>query len=102
GIPQIAESFFTAASMMIAIPSAAQIFCWIASLFTGKVILRTAMCWVLGFIFVFVLGGMTGIFVASVPVDLQLHDTYFIVAHFHYVLIGGVVFPMLCGFSYCF
>ena len=102
GIPQIAESFFTAASMMIAIPSAPQIFCWIASLFTGKVILRTAMCWVLGFIFVFVLGGMTGIFVASVPVDLQLHDTYFIVAHFHYVLIGGAVFPMFAAFYYWF
>lgn len=102
GIPQIAESFFTAASMMIAVPSAAQVFCWIATLFTGKIILRTPMWWVLGFLFVFVLGGMTGIFVASVPVDLQLHDTYFVVAHFHYVLIGGAVFPLFAALHYWF
>ena len=75
GIPQIAESYFTAASMMIAIPSGAQIFCWIATMATGKIVLRTPMWWVLGFFFVFIMGGMTGIFVASVPVDLQLHDT---------------------------
>ena len=102
GIPQIAESFFTAASMMIAIPSAAQVFCWVATLFTGKVILRTPMWWVLGFLFVFVMGGMTGVFVASVPVDLQLHDTYFVVAHFHYVLIGGAVFPLFAALTYWF
>lgn len=102
GIPQIAESFFTAASMMIAIPSAAQVFCWIATLFTGKIILRTPTWWVLGFLFVFVLGGMTGIFVASVPLDLQLHDTYFVVAHFHYVLIGGAVFPLFAALHYWF
>jgi cytochrome c oxidase subunit 1 len=102
GIPQIAESFFTAASMMIAIPSGAQVFCWLATLFTGKIVLRTPMWWVLGFMFVFVMGGMTGIFVASVPVDLQLHDTYFVVAHFHYVLIGGAVFPLFGALTYWF
>lgn len=102
GIPQISESFFTAASMMIAIPSGAQIFCWLATLATGKIVLKTPLWWVLGFFFVFVLGGMTGIFVASVPVDLQLHDTYFVVAHFHYVLIGGAVFPLFGAFAYWF
>src|SRR6185503_16025175 len=67
-----------------------------------KVILKTPMWWVLGFFFVFVMGGMTGIFVASVPVDLQVHDTYFVVAHFHYVLIGGAVFPLLGAMTYWF
>jgi cytochrome c oxidase subunit I+III len=102
GIPQIAESYFTAASMMIAIPSGAQIFCWIATMATGRVVLKTPMWWVLGFFFVFIMGGMTGIFVASVPVDLQVHDTYFVVAHFHYVLIGGAVFPLFAAMTYWF
>jgi cytochrome c oxidase subunit I len=102
GIPQMSESFFTAASMMIAIPAGTQIFCWIATVATGKIVLRTPMLWVLGFFFVFIIGGMTGIFVASVPVDLQVHDTYFVVAHFHYVLIGGAVFPMFAAFAYWF
>ncbi len=102
GIPQIAESYFTAASMMIAIPAGAQIFCWIATLATGRPVLRTPLWWVLGFFFTFVMGGMTGIFVASVPVDLQVHDTYFVVAHFHYVLIGGAVFPLFGALTYWF
>ncbi|MEZ2346615.1 cytochrome c oxidase subunit I [Terriglobus sp. RCC_193] len=102
GIPQMSEGFFTAASMMIAIPAGTQIFCWLATILTGKVVLKTPMWWVLGFFFVFIIGGMTGIFVASVPVDLQVHDTYFVVAHFHYVLIGGAVFPMFGAFAYWF
>lgn len=102
GIPQMSESFFTAASMMIAVPAGAQIFCWLATLLTGKVVLKTPMWWVLGFFFVFIIGGMTGIFVASVPVDLQVHDTYFVVAHFHYVLIGGAVFPLFGAIAYWF
>jgi cytochrome c oxidase subunit 1 len=102
GIPQVAEAYFTAASMMIAIPSGAQIFCWLATIATGKVILKTPMWWVLGFFFTFIMGGMTGIFVASVPVDLQVHDTYFVVAHFHYVLIGGAVFPLFGALTYWF
>ena len=102
GIPQMSESFFTAASMMIAIPTGTQIFCWVATIVTGKVVLKTPMWWVLGFFFVFIIGGMTGIFVAAVPVDLQVHDTYFVVAHFHYVLIGGAVFPLFGAFMYWF
>jgi len=102
GIPQIAESYFTAASMMIAIPTGAQIFCWIATIATGKVLLKTPMWWAIGFFFVFIMGGMTGLFVASVPVDLQVHDTYFVVAHFHYVLIGGAVFPLFGAITYWF
>jgi cytochrome c oxidase subunit I len=102
GIPQMSESFFTAASMMIAIPTGTQIFCWLATIATGKVVLKTPMWWVLGFFFVFIIGGMTGMFVAAVPVDLQVHDTYFVVAHFHYVLIGGAVFPLFGAFAYWF
>jgi cytochrome c oxidase subunit I+III len=102
GIPQIAENYFTAASMMIAIPSGAQIFCWIATLATGRPVLRTPLWWVIGFFFNFLMGGMTGMFVASVPINLQVHDTYFVVAHFHYTLTGGAVFPLFGALTYWF
>jgi cytochrome c oxidase subunit 1 len=93
-IPQLGESFFTAASVLIAIPTGAQIFCWIATLFTGRIRFTTSMLFALGFLVVFVIGGLTGVMIASVPIDLQVHDTYFIVAHFHYVILGGVLFPL--------
>jgi cytochrome c oxidase subunit 1 len=102
GIPQLGASFFTASSMLIAVPAGIQIFCWIATMATGRVVLRTPMLFVLGFFFIFVLGGMTGVMVASVPLDTQVHDTYFVVAHFHYVLIGGAVFPLLGAIYYWF
>jgi cytochrome c oxidase subunit 1 len=102
GIPQLGQSFFTAASMIIAIPSGIQIFCWIATLWTGRVVLRTPLLFVGGFIVTFVLGGLTGVMLSSIPLDLQVHDTFFVVAHFHYVLIGGAVFPLLGGFYYWF
>jgi cytochrome c oxidase subunit 1 len=95
GIPQLGAAFFTASSMLIAIPSGIQIFCWIATLWDGKPVYRTPLLFVLGFFFIFVLGGLTGVMLASVPLDTQVHDTYFVVAHFHYVLIGGAVFPLL-------
>ena len=89
--------FFTAASMAVAIPSGIQVFAWIATLAAGKMRLRTPTLFLLGFLFVFVLGGLTGVMVALVPFDGQAHDTYFIVAHLHYVLIGGMVFPLFAG-----
>jgi cytochrome c oxidase subunit 1 len=98
GLPQIGEAYFTASSMMIAITSGVQIFCWIATLWTGRVRLTTAMHFVYGFIAIFVLGGLTGVMLASVPLDLQVHDTFFVVAHFHYVLIGGALFPLFGAF----
>ncbi|MBR0645404.1 cytochrome c oxidase subunit I [Plastoroseomonas hellenica] len=102
GLPRVAESFFTASSMAIAVPSGIQIFCWIATLWYGRPIFRTPLLYVLAFFFTFIIGGMTGVMVASVPLDTQLHDTYFVVAHFHYVLIGGAVFPLLGAVHYWF
>jgi cytochrome c oxidase subunit I+III len=99
-VPQLGASFFTAASMMIAIPSGIQIFCWLATLWDGRLVIRTPMLFVFGFIFTFVLGGMTGVMLAAVPLDLQVHDTYFVVAHFHYVLIGGAVLPLFGALYY--
>lgn len=95
GLPKLGASFFTASSMMIAIPNGLQIFCWLATLWDGKPVIRTPLLFVFGFFFIFVMGGLTGVMLASVPLDLQVHDTYFVVAHFHYVLIGGSVFPLL-------
>ena len=100
GLPQLGMSFFTAASAMIAIPSGVQIFCWIASLWGTKVRFATPMLYVLGFFALFVIGGLTGVMVASIPFDTQVHDTYFLVAHFHYVLIGGMVFPLIGAVHY--
>jgi cytochrome c oxidase subunit I len=101
-IPHVAAVYFAAASMSIAITSGVQIFCWIATLWTGRLQLTTAMHFVLGFIFIFVVGGLTGVMLAAIPIDLQTHDTYFVVAHFHYVLIGGALFPLFGAFHYWF
>jgi cytochrome c oxidase subunit I+III len=102
GLPMMGYSFFTAASLMIAIPSAVQIFCWIATLWTGRINWKTPLIFVIGFFAIFVLGGLTGVMLASVPLDTQVHDTYFVVAHFHYVLIGGALFPLFGGIYYWF
>jgi cytochrome c oxidase subunit 1 len=87
---------------MVAIPSAVQIFCWVATIWGGKMRLKSPMLFVLGFFGVFIIGGMTGVMLASVPLDRQLHDTFFVVAHFHYVLIGGAVFPLFGAIYYWF
>lgn len=100
GLPGVGESFFTASSMAIAVPAGVQIFCWLATLWAGKPVFKTPLLFVLGFIVTFVMGGLTGVMVASVPLDTQVHDTYFVVAHFHYVLIGGAVFPLLGAIYY--
>jgi cytochrome c oxidase subunit 1 len=100
GLPRVGYSFYTAASMAVSIPTGLQIFCWIATMWDGRPRLRVPMLYIVGFIITFVIGGLTGVIIAAVPLDLQLHDTYFIVAHFHYVLIGGSVFPLLGAITY--
>jgi cytochrome c oxidase subunit 1 len=102
GLPQLGASFFTAASMMIAIPSGTQIFCWLATLWGSRPKIRTPLLYVLGFFFIFTIGGMTGVMLAAVPFNLQAHDSYFVVGHFHYVLIGGAIFPLLGGLFFWF
>ncbi|WP_207462386.1 cytochrome c oxidase subunit I [Azospirillum sp. SYSU D00513] len=94
GIPPLSLSFFSAASMAVAVPSGIQVFAWIATLGKGRVQWTVATHFLMGFLFIFVLGGLTGVMVAVVPFDWQAHDSYFIVAHLHYVLIGGMVFPL--------
>src|SRR3954471_13564717 len=101
-LPQVGESYFTASRMMIAIASGTQIFCWLATMWSGRLKMRTPMYFVCGFIFIFVLGGLSGVMLASVPLDLQVHDTFFVVAHFHYVLIGGALFPLFGAFYHWF
>jgi cytochrome c oxidase subunit 1 len=100
GLPQLGLSFFTAASLLIVIPTGIQIFCWIAGLWKGRPRFATPLLFVLGFIAIFVIGGLSGVTLASVPIDLQVHDTYYVVAHFHYVLIGGAVFPLIGALHY--
>jgi heme/copper-type cytochrome/quinol oxidase subunit 1 len=103
GLPPLGMSFFTAASIMIALPTGLQIFCWIATLATGeKVRFATPLLFVIGFFFIFIIGGLTGVMLGATTLDSQLHDSYFVVAHLHYVLIGGAVFPLFGGFYYWF
>ncbi|MAO27293.1 MAG: cytochrome ubiquinol oxidase subunit I, partial [Roseovarius sp.] len=100
GIPHLGLAFFSAASTLVAVPTAVQLFIWIGTLAKGAPRLHLPMLWLLAFFATFVIGGLTGVMVAIVPFDWQVHDTYFIVAHLHYVLIGGFVFPMLAALYY--
>ncbi len=102
GLPVMGLSVFTAASMVISVPTGIQIFSGLATLWHGKLNMKTPLLYVLGFIFTFVIGGISGVMVASVPFDMQAQDSYFVVAHLHYVLIGGAVFPLLGALYYWF
>ncbi len=100
GMPNFLNVFFMLSSMVIAVPTGVKIFNWIATTWRGNLIFDTAMLWALGFIAVFTVGGLSGIFLAAFPVDWQVTDTYYVVAHMHYVLFGGAVFGVFAGLFY--
>jgi cytochrome c oxidase subunit 1/cytochrome c oxidase subunit I+III len=97
GLPNISLSFFSAASLLISIPSAIAVFAWLATIWAGRPQFTTAFLFTAGFVVLFVIGGVSGVMTAAVPLDWQLTDTYFVVAHLHYVLIGINVFPVVAG-----
>src|SRR5690242_12314821 len=100
GIPILALSFFSAVSLLVTLPSGIQFFAWIGTLWSGKVRFATPMLFMLGFLLVFLMGGITGVMVAILPFDWQVTDSYFVVAHFQYVLNGAVVFPIFGALYY--
>jgi cytochrome c oxidase subunit 1 len=100
GLPNFLNIFFMFSSMVIAVPTGVKIFNWLATTWRGNLIFDTAMLWALGFIAVFTIGGLSGIFLAAFPVDWQVTDTYYVVAHMHYVLFGGSVFGIFAGLFY--
>jgi cytochrome c oxidase subunit 1 len=100
GLPNSLNAFFMIVSMIIAVPTGVKIFNWLATLWRGNISFDTPMLFVLGFLSVFTIGGLSGIYLAAFPIDWQVHDTYFVVAHFHYVIMGGVVFAIFGGLYY--
>ena len=100
GLPTSLQAFFMISSMVIAVPTGIKIFNWLATLWRGNISFDTPMLFALGFLSVFVIGGLSGIYLAAFPVDWQVHDTYFVVAHFHYVIFGGAVFAIFAGLFY--
>src|SRR5574338_737299 len=100
GMPVTGQLFFMYATMLVAVPTGVKIFNWLATMWRGSMTFETPMLFAVGFIFVFAMGGFTGLIMAVAPLDIQLHDTYYIVAHFHYVLVAGSLFALFAGTYY--
>src|SRR3954468_4410270 len=102
GMATTTTIYFAAASMIVVIPSAIQLFAWLTTLVTGKPDFQTPLLWIVGFIVFFIIGGLSGVMFAAIPFDQQVTDTYFVVAHFHFIIFGAAVFPLLGGLYYWF
>jgi cytochrome c oxidase subunit 1 len=102
GMPSYGNAFFALSTMVVAVPTGIKIFNWLATLWGGKIRFATPMLFCLGFLFQFLIGGLTGIMLATTPFDWQLHNSYFVVAHFHYIIVGGILFGIFGAFYYWF